>query len=103
MNWIRNPHFSRQRGIALIAVLWTVLLLSLIATNFLTQTRTDARITRNLIDNAGAEALADAGVYRAIVALLAPATGGLLGPEVEGLLELGRGPGAVSRERVRPK
>ena len=100
MNWIRNPHLSRQRGIALIAVLWTVLLLSLIATNFLTQTRTDARITRNLIDNAGAEALADAGVYRAIVALLAPATGGLLGPEVEGLLELGRGPGAVTRRSV---
>ncbi len=100
MKWIRNPHISRQRGIALIAVLWTVLLLSLIATNFLTQTRTDARITRNLIDNAGAEALADAGVYRAIVALLAPTTGGLLGPEVEGLLELGRGPGAVTRRSV---
>ena len=100
MKWIRNPHISRQRGIALIAVLWTVLLLSLIATNFLTQTRTDARITRNLIDNAGAEALADAGVYRAIVALLAPATGGLLGPEVEGLLELGQGPGAVTRRSV---
>lgn len=100
MKWIRNPHFSRQRGIALIAVLWTVLLLSLIATNFLTQTRTDARITRNLIDNAGAEALADAGIHRAIVALLAPATGGLLGPEIEGLLELGRGPGAVTRRSV---
>lgn len=100
MTWFRNPHLSRQRGIALIAVLWTVLLLSLIATNFLTQTRTDTRITRNLIDNAGAEALADAGVYRAIVGLLAPATSGLLGPEVEGLLELGRGPGAVTRRSV---
>ena len=100
MKLIRNPHISRQRGIALIAVLWTVLLLSLIATNFLTQTRTDARITRNLIDNAGSEALADAGVYRAILALLAPATGGLLGPEVEGLLEFGRGPGVVTRRSV---
>lgn len=100
MKWIRNRHISRQRGIALIAVLWTVLLLALIATNFLTQTRTDARITRNLIDNAGAEALADAGVYRAIVALLASATGGLLGPEAEELLELGRGPGAVTRRSV---
>ena len=100
MKWIRNPHISRQRGIALVAVLWTVLLLSLIAANFLTQTRTDARITRNLIDNAEAEALADAGVYRAILGLLEPTTDALLGPEVEGLLELGRGPGPVTRRSV---
>ncbi len=100
MKWIRNPHISRQRGIALVAVLWTVLLLSLIAANFLTQTRTDARITRNLIDNAEAEALADAGVYRAILGLLEPTADALLGPEVEGLLELGRGPGPVTRRSV---
>lgn len=57
---------GRQRGIALIAVLWIVVLLSIVAASFMTETRTDTRLARNLIDITEAEALADAGVLCAI-------------------------------------
>ncbi len=53
-----------RRGIALVVVLWTLLLLSLIAAGFIAVTRTELRLARNALDNARAEALADAGVYR---------------------------------------
>ncbi len=46
-------------------------MLSLIAAGFLALTRTEVRVARNALDNARAEALADAGVYRGIQALLA--------------------------------
>ena len=59
-----------QRGIALITVLWGVALLSVLATAFVADTRTQSTLTRNLAENAKAEALADAGVYRAIDRLL---------------------------------
>ncbi len=64
--WLRG-----QRGLALVVVLWVLVLLSLIAASFTKTTRTEVNITRNLIDNAKAEALADAGVYRAIYASVA--------------------------------
>ncbi len=64
----RRP--AGQRGVALIAVLWTVALLSLMAMAFLAETRSHANLTRNLLENAKAEALADAGVYRAVAGLL---------------------------------
>ena len=57
-------------GIALVVVLWTLLLLSLIAAGFLALARTEVRVARNALENARAEALADAGVYRAILGLL---------------------------------
>ncbi len=59
-----------QRGIALVVVLWTLLLLSLIAASFIAVTRTEVRLARNALDSARAEALADAGVYRGIQELL---------------------------------
>lgn len=62
---------SRRRGIALVSVLWVVTLLSLMAASFSRTTRTDVNLARNQIDNAQAEALADAGVYRAVVGLTA--------------------------------
>ncbi len=61
-----------QRGLALVTVLWVLMLLSLIAASFTRTVRTDINLTRNLIENAKAEALADAGVYRAIAGLFAP-------------------------------
>jgi general secretion pathway protein K len=60
----------RQRGIALVAVLWIVVLLSIAAASMLHAGRTDARLARNLAEQAEAAALADAGVNRAILALL---------------------------------
>ena len=62
----------RQLGIALIAVLWVLLLLAFLAASFSSSTRTEANLARNLVENAKAEALADAGVYRAITGLAIP-------------------------------
>ena len=58
-----------QRGLALVTVLWVLMLLSLVAASFMATTRTEINLTRNLIENAKAEALADAGVYRAVYGL----------------------------------
>ncbi len=60
-----------QRGLALVTVLWVLMLLSLVAASFMATTRTEINLTRNLIENAKAEALADAGVYRAVYGPLA--------------------------------
>lgn len=61
---------AAQRGIALIAVLWGIAILSIIAAAFLAETRSRGAIARNLLENAKAQALADAGVYRAISGIL---------------------------------
>lgn len=62
----RQRRRRRQRGIALISVLWVVALLSLMAKSFITESRTETQLTRNHIDNATARVLADGGVHRAI-------------------------------------
>ena len=59
-----------QRGLALVAVLWTMTLLALIAAVFMRETRTELALVRNLEGEARAEALAEAGVNRAILILL---------------------------------
>jgi general secretion pathway protein K len=61
-----------QRGLALVVVLWVLVLLSLIAASFTYTTRTEVNLTRNLIEAAKAEALADAGINRAILGLMDP-------------------------------
>lgn len=60
------------RGIALIAVLWLVLLLSVIAGSLLMLTRTELGLSRNLMLAAQARALAEGGVHLAAHALLNP-------------------------------
>ena len=84
-------------GIALVAVLWVLVLLSVVAAGFLYETRTETKLARNLVENAKARALADAGVHRAVLALMSPRTKGLLGPEIENLLKLAPDPGAARR------
>ena len=61
-----------NKGIALIAVLWGLLLLSLIAAGVLNGARSEAQLTRSALEAAKARALADAGVRRAILALSGP-------------------------------
>ena len=61
-----------QNGIALVAVLWVLVLLSVIAGDFLRESRTQTQLARNLLENARARALAEAGVNRAIFDLLDP-------------------------------
>ncbi len=58
------------RGLALISVLWVLTLLALIAASLTKTTRTEINLARNAADNARAEALADAGVYRAVLGLI---------------------------------
>lgn len=62
----------RQRGVALVLVLWVVTLLSVIAGNFAFSMRAEAQIARNLLSSAQAQAQADAGVQRAWYELMKP-------------------------------
>ena len=55
----------RERGFALLMVLWTLMLLAFLATVYGSNARTEVLLARNLVTNARAEALADAGIYRA--------------------------------------
>ncbi len=61
---------ARQRGVALIAVLWVLTLLAVVATAVTVDARTDMALARNAEAGARAEALADAGVMRAALMLM---------------------------------
>ena len=76
-----------RNGIALVAVLWVLVLLSVIAAAFLNETRTETKLARNLVDNAQARALADAGVYRAVLSLPGIREKPEFGAKTEALLE----------------
>ncbi len=67
--------WKREQGIALVAVLWTMLLLGIIAASFLRETRVETSLARNLTERAKAEMLAEAGVQRAMLGLLDPNEG----------------------------
>lgn len=60
-----------SRGVALIAVLWVVLLLSVIAGSLMMLSRTELGLAHNLVLSAKAEALAEGGIHLAIHDLLA--------------------------------
>lgn len=60
-----------QQGFALIIALWVGVLLSVIAAHFVLSVKTESRLAGNLVDSARAVALADAGIHRGILALLA--------------------------------
>ncbi len=59
-----------ERGLALVAVMWGLALLAIIAAGFSFETRTGTQVAQNIVENAKAEALADAAVYRVIDMLL---------------------------------
>lgn len=67
-----QPNSEREQGMALIVTLWVLTLLSLVSAAFMADSRTTSKLAWNLAENARAEALADAGLYRAIAALLDP-------------------------------
>ena len=67
---MRGQILGSTRGIALVSVLWIAGLLAIMAASFVSASRTEARLARNLLENAKAEALADAGVHRAALGLL---------------------------------
>lgn len=59
----------RQRGVALVLVMWVAILLTVIASSFIFEARTDSLVVRNSLSIARAEAAADAAVNRAIFEL----------------------------------
>lgn len=66
---------ARDGGFALILVLWLLVLLSAIGIHLAATGRTETRIAANVVAAAQAEALADGGVARAVVALGDPDPG----------------------------
>lgn len=87
MNPRRNNRLPGRgaRGVALIAVLWVVLLLAMIAGSLTMLTRTELGLSRNLVMSARAESLAEGGIYLAAARLLSPAdtVSGILSWQVE--------------------
>lgn len=59
-----------QSGLVLVVVLWIIVLLTVIASGFAHTMRTEAKLARNTIDHAQARHLAEAGIVRAIQAML---------------------------------
>ena len=57
---------GRTRGVALVLVLWVSVLLTVIASSFIMERRTEAMIVHNSASLARAEAAADAGVFRGV-------------------------------------
>ena len=55
-----------QQGVALVLVLWVSVLLTVIASSFIVERRTETIILMNSASLARAEAAADAGVHRGI-------------------------------------
>jgi len=56
----------RHSGVALVLVLWVIVLLSVVAASFIVERRTESLVIQNSISMARAEAVADAGVQRAV-------------------------------------
>jgi general secretion pathway protein K len=63
------------RGFALVIVLWAGVLLSVVAASFAFSMRVETRLAGNLTERAQAQAIADAGIQRGIMALLENAPG----------------------------
>jgi general secretion pathway protein K len=55
-----------QRGVALVVVLWASILLTVVASSFIVERRTEAMIVVNSVSMSRAQAAADAGVSRAM-------------------------------------
>lgn len=61
---------ENQSGIALVVVLWVVFLLAIMVQSFSADVKTNLQITRNLVENGQARAMADGAVHRAIDILI---------------------------------
>lgn len=57
---------GRQRGVALVIVMWVSIILAVVASSFIMERRTETLIVTNSYSVARAEAIADAGVQRAV-------------------------------------
>jgi general secretion pathway protein K len=71
----QHPGRPGERGIALIAVLWILVLLATLVLGFVVEARTDLRVVHNDGEAAEARAIADAGVTLAILGVFDPTAG----------------------------
>lgn len=71
----RKPIHTRQKGIALIIVLWLIVLLGTIAAGHVRNVHSETRLAMHSVQLAKARALAGAGIHRAILGLLRPNEG----------------------------
>jgi general secretion pathway protein K len=62
----RSAARASQQGLALVLVMWIVVVLSLIAGNFLYAMRSEVTAARNTVATAKAQAIADAALHRAM-------------------------------------
>ena len=81
---------GRQRGFALLLVLWTILLLALLAAATIDSSRTDINLTRNLVEAIRAELQAESAANVAIYAVINSATGEQAW-KTDGSIDAGRG------------
>lgn len=65
--------WNGEQGVALVIVLWTVMLLTVIAGNFVFAMRTETSVVRNAVSAAQAEAMANGAVHRALYETFKPA------------------------------
>ncbi len=65
-------YIANQRGIALMMVLWVMVFLTVIATEFAFSMRTEANITRNFKEEIQGYYLARAGIALALAEILTP-------------------------------
>lgn len=73
---------NRQRGVALILVLWMLVLLTVIANSLVFASRTELLAATHVEDAARAESVADAGVALAAFHLQRQAPAGVIAPDV---------------------
>lgn len=64
---------DRERGVALVIVLWAVMLLTVIAGNFVFAMRIETLVARNAVSGEQAEATANGAVHRALYETFKPA------------------------------
>jgi len=76
MRWSRFTRNRQQRGIALLAVLWFVMLMAVLVISVLSLAKSEARVAWATADRVRAEALADGGIYLAIARLVQPHASG---------------------------
>ncbi len=66
----KPPTLARQRGLALIVVLWAAVLLALIAGGVARLSRADLNLARNLVEATKAELAADSALWTAVHAIV---------------------------------
>ena len=66
----KPPTWARQRGLALIVVLWAAILLALLAGGVARLSRSDLNLARNLVESTKAELAADSALWTAVQAIV---------------------------------